>query len=350
MGIGNWISTIALTPALQNEVKAALKAFSDELSSNFALKIEGDQIPRLTSVDRRIGMGITRNDGKIALALLVEKSESLAERKAEALTQVGERVRVLVVGSAHSSAVDKPVEQNFGRHAGTSIGHIRGNPGSVGCMVTVKSGHRDFLCLTSAAHVLSMLNQAEPGDPIILPGYPDGPNVLENRIGSLLNYTFLNHYADTQDWANVLNGPDVAIVKLANAQEWPDTTLVPSPDDPGKLKRVHEVVGQRGEALDYIGKTVFKIGRTTGMTRGIVEAIGIEQTAIRLPNKRLYMYRDLIAIKGCEGKPFSEPGDSGALVYTQDFRALGFVVGGSDSFSFACSAARCLNDMKAKLV
>jgi hypothetical protein len=61
------------------------------------------------------------------------------------------------------------------------------------------------------------------------------------------------------------------------------------------------------------------------------------------------MYREMLAIKGNNNKPFSLPGDSGALVYTEDYKALGFVVGGSDSHTFLCSAERSLASFDATL-
>ena len=202
--------------------------------------------------------------------------------------------------------------------------------------------------LTSAAHVLSILNRAEPGDPILFPGHPDGPNVLGNKVGTLTDFTYLRHYTERDQWANLLNQEDIAVVRLDNPDEWPDTTLVPNPSNPSTRKKVSEFV-TKPEMLDYVSKKVFKIGRTSGLTTGTFEVIGIEQYPIRLPDGRVYMYRDLLAIKGDENKRFSLPGDSGALVYTEDFKALGFVGGGSESYTFACRAEPCLSNMKATL-
>ena len=255
----------------------------------------------------------------------------------------------IVTGLAHSAKVDEPSAGNFERNVGTSIGNIRGNPGSVGCVCKVKSKSKgDYLALTSAAHVLSMLNTAKKGDPIISPGYPDGDRILNNKIGMLADFTFLNHYSDEEKWASLLNHEDIALVRLDSPEDWPDATFVPIPDEPSKKREVREIVeGQ--QMLDYLGKTVFKVGRTSGLTGGTFEVVAIQQSPIRLPDGRTYIYRDLLAVKGNEDKPFSLPGDSGALVYTDDFKALGFVVGGSDSHTFVCNAVQCLKSMRASL-
>jgi hypothetical protein len=341
------IATIA-SPAIQGLLKSAVGALTDKLSSNTPLPEA--ETPRLTDLDRRMSMGLTKRDGTIALALLIEKPDSLAERKADELVKrFGKAIIPTVTGIAHSSRVDDPIPAEFEPRLGASLSHIRGAPGSIGCLVKTKSRGNDFLALTSASHVLSMLNNAEKGDKIICPGHPDGPRVLDNMIGTLWNFTYLNHHTEKEGWANLLNHEDIAVVKLVEPEQWPDANLVPNPSEPSKKKKVREVV-ERGRLLDYLGTKVFKIGRSTGLTRGTFEVAAIQQSPIRLPDGKVYMYRDLFAIKGESSKPFTMPGDSGALVYTEDFKALGFVVGGSESHTFVCSAEECLKSTKATLV
>ena len=328
---------------------AFVKEIQKELSGNEPLQ-STDNDPRLTALHRRISMGLTKRDDKFVMALIVEKPESLAERKAEiASVRYGEDVVSIVTGVAHSARVDEPSSANFERTIGTSIGNIRGSPGSVGCLVTVRSKSREYLGATSAAHVLSMLNKADRGDPIISPGHPDGPNILDNKIGTLADFTFLNHYSDDEKWANLINHADIAVVKLDEANDWPETTLVPIPAEPSRKKKIVEVV-KKEELLTYIGEKAFKMGRSSGLTVGTFDVVSIKQSPIRLPDGRTYIYRDMIAVKGEGDKPFSLPGDSGALVYTHDFKALGFVVGGSDTYTFVCTAAECLKSIGAKLV
>ena len=179
------ISVIA-SPTIQSLVKSAMNMLADQLSSNAPLTSTEAQTPKLTGLDRRISMGLTKRDGKIAVALLVEKSESLAERKADDLAKrFGDAIFPMVTGLAHSSRVDQSSKDTFERQLGASIGHIRGTPGSVGCLVKVKTraGSKDYVSLTSAAHVLSMLNNANKHDVIICPGHPDGPKVLDSKVG-----------------------------------------------------------------------------------------------------------------------------------------------------------------------
>jgi len=341
---------VAVTPLVRDLLIGTAKAVDNQVSSDAPLTKSETQTPKLTPADRRISMGLTKRDNKLAVALLVEKDESSAERKAEHLaSEAGNSIAHLVTGVAQSSKVERASSIDFDRQIGASVGHIRGYPGSLGCFVSVKSKAKDYLAFTSAAHVLSMLNRARKGDPVLFPGHPDGPRILGNKVGTLEDYTFLNHYNDELEWENLLNDVDVAVVKLVRPNDWPDTNLVPDPTEPNRRKRIRAVV-EKDQLVDYLGKKVFKSGRTTQLTAGLFEVCGATQYAIRLPDGKVYMYRDLLLITGEGDKPFSEAGDSGALVYTEDFKALGFVVGASGSHTYVCSAAQCLTSVKAVLV
>jgi hypothetical protein len=259
------VASLVNSPTVQNLVKGAVTVISDQLSVNHPMVEPG----KLTTIDRRISMGVTRKDGEIVLALLVEKPDSSAARKAEDLaSRFGGVVIPVVTGVAHSSKVGGGLKKEVELRVGTSVGHYQGYPGSIGCVVTVQARGREELHLTSAAHVLSMLNTAKKHDPILVPGHPDGPKVLGNKVGDLANYTYLTHYAEGQDWANQINHEDIAAVKLDNPNDWEDGTLVPVPDAPHRRKRVGDVVNKE-QILDYIGKLAFKIGRTTDLTTGV---------------------------------------------------------------------------------
>jgi hypothetical protein len=350
------LSSAAPLAVDKKEIRTLTQAVNDltvQLSSAAPLQVDKEEIRKLTALDRRISVGITTQGNHLAPVLLVERSDSTAAKKVEELSKLlGTSVTHRVTGVAYSSKVKGRSGADFDRpQIGCSIGHIRGYPGSVGCLAITERHHLNHFVLTSAAHVLSMMNQAQKGDSVIFPGHPDGPRVLANRVGPLDNFTFLNHYAaGEEDWANIFNHEDIASVKIETPADWPDGTFVPDPNE-GPQKRIRSTITD-DELFDYIGRNVFKYGRTTGLTRGTFDIGGIQQFPIRLPDGKMYMYRDMLAVRGDEGKVFSGPGDSGALIYTDDFRALGFVVGGSggvENFTFACSAERSLSSIKARL-
>jgi hypothetical protein len=97
---------VAVTPLVRDLLTGAAKAVDNQVSSNAPLTKSETETPKLTAADRRICMGLTKRDNKLAIALLVEKDESSAERKAEHLaTEAGNYVTHLVTGLAHSSKV-----------------------------------------------------------------------------------------------------------------------------------------------------------------------------------------------------------------------------------------------------
>jgi hypothetical protein len=73
-----------------------------------------------------------------------------------------------------------------------------------------------------------------------------------------------------------------------------------------------------------LGQKVFKCGRTTSLTCGIVVGIGCDVT-IQYGTCDDIDYVDQILV---QGDPFSVDGDSGAMAYTADGAAVGLVIGG----------------------
>jgi hypothetical protein len=63
----------------------------------------------------------------------------------------------------------------------------------------------------------------------------------------------------------------------------------------------------RDESFDRSGNTVYKIGRTTDITSGILDIVGLQRQTIKLPDGHLYVYTDVLTVKGDGQRPFSEP-------------------------------------------
>jgi hypothetical protein len=73
---------------------------------------------------------------------------------------------------------------------------------------------------------------------------------------------------------------------------------------------------------------VFKLGRTTGLTQGTVTAIEIDDIAVDYDTSML-VFDNQIEITGMPGAPFSDAGDSGALVIDERLRAIGLIFCGN---------------------
>lgn len=85
------------------------------------------------------------------------------------------------------------------------------------------------------------------------------------------------------------------------------------------------------------GALVKKIGRTTGETQGRLRGFSLRPVAIPYKSDRfssLVYFRNVWAIESTGPGPFSGPGDSGALVVSDDgSEAIGLLFGGNESIS-----------------
>lgn len=78
-----------------------------------------------------------------------------------------------------------------------------------------------------------------------------------------------------------------------------------------------------------VGKTVFKVGRTTGLTTGVIMAYAVEYDE----SKGVTVYTDFLVL-GEGSRPFDAQGDSGSLIVMSDGkgmppRPIGLVWGGT---------------------
>lgn len=105
--------------------------------------------------------------------------------------------------------------------------------------------------------------------------------------------------------------------------------------DVGKIADLpREVMGTREAEL---GMVVFKRGCTTLLTRGTVDDISYDSVE-RSHNREVPMHKQ-IAIVGSDGKFFSDVGDSGSVIITDDQLVVGLLWGSSDARSVASPIA-----------
>jgi hypothetical protein len=69
------------------------------------------------------------------------------------------------------------------------------------------------------------------------------------------------------------------------------------------------------------GDQVVKIGRSSGVTAGVVEAILLSPMEIMLDFAEVAVFGDCFEVRGLSTPDFSLPGDSGALLIRQHDRA-----------------------------
>lgn len=201
-----------------------------------------------------------------------------------------------------SAGTEPPSQQD--RHPrpvpiGVSTGHLNVTAGTIGCRVS--AGCHTYAL--SNAHVIADENSGLVGDPIIQPGVYDGGTSPADRIG------FLE--------ASV----PIVMSTLPSTSNRVDAALASTtPSEVGTATR-SSGYGEPKASPEwaFVGMQVMKFGRTTGQTRGYVDAVN----AIVHVNYDAGTARfvDQIVIRSSNTARFSRPGDSGSLVVRDDTSA-----------------------------
>jgi hypothetical protein len=198
--------------------------------------------------------------------------------------------------------------------------------GTIGARLTDGTNHYAL----SNNHVYAVENLAHIGDPIIQPGQADlgcqAPN--SDRIGTLTAYVLLVFGGTSSDTV------DAAIAAV--------TTLTVGTATPS---------GGYGTpssttATAFVGQLVQKYGRTTGLTKGSVNAVN---AAIKVQYSHgIATFKDQIGI-GPSG--FSGAGDSGSLIVTNDANKnpVGLLFAGSSTTTFANPIRIVLRQLGSKI-
>jgi len=210
---------------------------------------------------------------------------------------------------------------------GVSVGFASGErlvAGTVTGIVTKDGGS----FVLSNNHVLAFENTLPVGTDIIQPANLDGGDEPVDRIGTLTSFVALT------DGTNEL---DAALARL-------DSAVGVTDKFPGLIE------------LDSVQSTaavaqlkVAKLGRGSGYTRGMIEDLGIDAQVDFETGQ--FSFGDQLLIKGIGG-PFSDGGDSGALVVSASgpCRPVAMLFGGSAQYSLATPIDRVLQSLGVALM
>ncbi|MCI2237956.1 S1 family peptidase [Paenibacillus sp. TRM 82003] len=193
-------------------------------------------------------------------------------------------------------------------HPGLSIAHRDVTAGTLGAFVTVTGS--DGVYALSNNHVLADSDQAALDDPVLQPGPSDAGRDTDH-VGRLARAVPLD--------AGGGNAVDAALALLEDLGE----------DGGPGWEPVYPVGRLTGwtDADDEVA--VEKVGRTTGLTRGRVSAIELDDVAVEYP-VGVVSFEGQVEVTGDVGA-FSAGGDSGSLVYRPDTRqAIGLLFAGSE--------------------
>ena len=251
------------------------------------------------------------------------------------IEQAVDRVRRRARGECDVEVVGRVVKQaklwhqrkNRPLQIGGSIGHFSTTAGTLGCFVTDRTSGNELIL--SNNHVLANENNANRGDAIVQPGPLDGGRRPRDTIGELQRFARLKRRGNTIDAATALMRDS-----LEYYFNW--------------LESRGELAGVRTEPLDE-DELVYKIGRTTGLTRGRVNAIEVDGLRVQY-DMGVVEFDGQIQIAPADNEPFSLGGDSGSLIFDRHRRAVALLFAGNDvDATFASPIATVLNALRVNL-
>ncbi|AQS57835.1 hypothetical protein [Desulforamulus ferrireducens] len=223
---------------------------------------------------------------------------------------------------------------------GLSIGHYKVSAGTFGAVV--KDRHTGEPLILSNNHILANATngrdgRAAVGDPILQPGEYDG-GTRQDRIATLVRFIPLQKGEAPATcpvanafirWANMVvqtirPNYNLRIFKREGSSNVVDCAVARPVRADIITDEIYGVGKVQGKTIARPGMPVFKSGRTTGLTRGVVTAVGATME-VKLDNENTAYFSDQVVTD-----MKSQGGDSGSLVLTEGNRAVGLLFAGSD--------------------
>jgi hypothetical protein len=235
------------------------------------------------------------------------------------------------VGYVHP--MQSPTDRFRPAPGGVSIGHILITAGTLGCLVKKESKQY----ILSNNHVLANTNNAVIGDMIIQPGRHDGGVTPGDQIAKLSQFVPILFENEKQGCrlSKGLTGIYNFLAKLSGSSSrlysgnaFPSTNLVDcaiaEPLGQGEVNReILGVGGITGIAEGSLEMIIKKSGRTTGLTKGIIEQTDATVRVNFGAGKTALFTDQLIA------GAMSQGGDSGSVVLTEENELIGLLFAGS---------------------
>jgi hypothetical protein len=208
--------------------------------------------------------------------------------------------------------------------------------GTLGGFVRLTDGK---VAILSNNHVLAGENRGQPGvDRVQQPG---GLGVTAtHHVATLSNFVPIQpspHNAQPGLGNVVFNVVDAAVgglkPRVRFAQKYLTARKVPPP---------------KGTAVAQLNDRVFKVGRTTGLTFGVVTAISATVGRIPYDPGPCWFSRQ-IEVQGEDGTIFSDSGDSGSLVVRESGEVVGLLFAGNGTHTYVCPIATVLTELNCSL-
>lgn len=179
---------------------------------------------------------------------------------------------------------------------GASVGHVQCTAGTLGFFARRRSDQT--IGFVSNNHVLAAEDQGQDGDEILHPAAVDSGTAPRGVVGRLAG-----DYPRLKPSKTVV---DCAFARLVKGCGYDAHSL-----DVGRTLSLQTMPA-------YADPLVSKIGRTTGLTNGIISAFELDAVDIDYPRVKTIRFNGQIEIQSVDGTPFCRSGDSGSLVFTRD--------------------------------
>lgn len=264
-----------------------------------------------------IGIAVSEgNDGNgtdTQLAVLLRSRKLLNSALVERIRREARgEVHIAFTGRIRPQAF--PLDRERPIRIGCSVGHRRVTAGTVGCFVqTLSNG----VGLLSNNHVLARSNLGQVGDAIIQPGKLDGGFDPADRIGNLIQTIPIQFGAVNS------NSVDCAVSSVLPGIDY-DRAGLPMGSPTRQLS---------GRIMDAtLDMPVWKVGRTTNLTEGVVEIVELDQVMVDFGtggNRQVARFDNQLAISGRGVGAFSKGGDSGAAIYETEGHLVALLFAGS---------------------
>lgn len=191
---------------------------------------------------------------------------------------------------------------------GSSIAHQDVTAGTLGAFALHRKTQKTVIL--SNNHVLANENAAAIGDLVLQPGPFDGGQKSADAVGRLIDWVPLK-----LSGANLV---DAAISGIDDGIGFDTRTLM----------GLGALAGLRAAGI-VPGDVVAKLGRTTGLTRGKVTAIEVDNVVVNYDIGTL-SFDSQTEIEGADDTGFSSGGDSGSLILDAGLLGCGLLFAGGD--------------------